>query len=197
MAKQNIHIINFKALFDILEEIKPNLSFEIFYYNDQKNFLQFLETKDTKNFLILADKAYDELQLHKSIDKKQIMILHEIPISINKLIENINVCLIKQKYNLQSLTKIKDYNLDLNSRLFSRKSYQLKLTQKEIDIILFLFEKSTPQSISTLQNKVWGYSFDLETHTVETHVYRLRKKMKDTFQDDNFVSSNDNGYFIK
>jgi len=196
MAKQNIHIINFKALFDILEEIKPNLSFEIFYYNDQKNFLQFLETKDTKNFLILADKAYDELQLHKSIDKKQIMILHEIPISINKLIENINVCLIKQKYNLQSLTKIKDYNLDLNSRLFSRKSYQLKLTQKEIDIILFLFEKSTPQSISTLQNKVWGYSFDLETHTVETHIYRLRKKIKDLFNDDKFIISHEDGYLI-
>tara|TARA_B100000795_G_C22775236_1_gene429733 strand:- start:1059 stop:1649 length:591 start_codon:yes stop_codon:yes gene_type:complete len=196
MAKQNIHIINFKALFDILEEIKPNLSFEIFYYNDQKNFLQFLETEDTKNFLILADKAYDELQLHKSIDKKQIMILHEIPISINKLIENINVCLIKQKYNLQSLTKIKDYNLDLNSRLFSRKSYQLKLTQKEIDIILFLFEKSTPQSISTLQNKVWGYSFDLETHTVETHIYRLRKKIKDLFNDDKFIISHEDGYLI-
>ena len=141
MTKQNIHIINFKALFDILEEIKSNLSFEIFYYNDHKNFLQFLETEDIKNFLILSDKTYDELQLHKSIDKKQIMVLHEIPISIDKLIENINVCLIKQKYNLQSHTKIKDYNLDLNSRLFSRKSYQLKLTQKEIDIILFLFEK--------------------------------------------------------
>jgi len=196
MTKQNIHIINFKALFDILEEIKSNLSFEIFYYNDHKNFLQFLETEDIKNFLILSDKTYDELQLHKSIDKKQIMVLHEIPISIDKLIENINVCLIKQKYNLQSHTKIKDYNLDLNSRLFSRKSYQLKLTQKEIDIILFLFEKSTPQSISTLQNKVWGYSFDLETHTVETHIYRLRKKIKDLFNDDKFIISHEDGYLI-
>jgi len=196
MTKQNIHIINFKALFDILEEIKSNLSFEIFYYNDHKNFLQFLETEDIKNFLILSDKTYDELQLHKSIDKKQIMVLHEIPISIDKLIENINVCLIKQKYNLQSHTKIKDYNLDLNSRLFSKKSYQLKLTQKEIDIILFLFEKSTPQSISTLQNKVWGYSFDLETHTVETHIYRLRKKIKDLFNDDKFIISHEDGYLI-
>jgi len=196
MTKQNIHIINFKALFDILEEIKSNLSFEIFYYNDHKNFLQFLETEDIKNFLILSDKTYDELQLHKSIDKKQIMVLHEIPISIDKLIENINVCLIKQKYNLQSHTKIKDYNLDLNSRLFSRKSYQLKLTQKEIDIILFLFEKSTPQSISTLQNKVWGYSFDLETHTVETHIYRLRKKNKDLFNKDKFIISQEDGYLI-
>ena len=103
---------------------------------------------------------------------------------------------IKQKYNFQSYKKIKDYNLDLNSRLFSKNSKQIKLTQREIDIILYLFERSIPQSINDLQDKVWRYSLDLETHTVETHVYRLRKKIKDKFDDDSFIISHENGYLI-
>jgi len=111
--------------------------------------------------------------------------------------QRINIQIIKQKYNFHSNINIENYSLNLNTRIISKKTTQLKLTEKEIDILLFLHESKSPQKISILQKKVWGYLFDLETHTVETHVYRLRKKMKDTFQDNNFVSSNDNGYFIK
>ena len=65
-----------------------------------------------------------------------------------------------------------------------------------MEIIIFLNECETPQKISDLQNKVWGYSSELETHTVETHVYRLRKKIKDTFNDQEFLISTDAGYCI-
>ena len=70
------------------------------------------------------------------------------------------------------------------------------MTEREIDIILFLNEKKQPQSVNELQKKVWGYSFDLETHTVETHIYRLRKKIKDKFEDEKFIISHDKGYLI-
>ena len=89
-----------------------------------------------------------------------------------------------------------DYILNLNSRIISSPNKELKLTEKEVDIIMFLNESKIPQSINVLQNKVWGYLFKLETHTVETHIYRLRKKIKDQFNDDNFITSHDAGYLI-
>ena len=87
--------------------------------------------------------------------------------------------------------------MDLNSRIISNNKKSLKLTEREMDIILFLIEKKQPQKINDLQNQVWRYSSELETHTVETHIYRLRKKINDSFNDENFIISTDNGYFIE
>ena len=119
-----------------------------------------------------------------------------LPIEIDKLLELINVQLIKQKYSYQSKINIKNYIINLNSRTIIKNNKSLKLTEKEINIILFLNNKK-PQKINILQNQVWKYLFKLETHTVETHIYRLRKKMNDNFKDDNFIISSDAGYFIK
>ena len=104
--------------------------------------------------------------------------------------------MIKQKYNFQSKINIKDYILNINARTISINNIKLKLTEKEIDIILFLNENKKPQSINDLQNDVWNYGLDLETHTVETHIYRLRKKIKDKFNDENFIISHEQGYKI-
>ena len=93
--------------------------------------------------------------------------------------------------------KLKNYSLNLNSRIITKNSKNLKLTEREMDIILFLNNSEKPQKINVLQNQVWRYSAELETHTVETHIYRLRKKMNDNFKDDNFIISSDVGYFIK
>ena len=108
----------------------------------------------------------------------------------------LNIKLIKQKYIDQSKIEIKKYNLDLNSREIMKNEKKLKLTEREIDIILYLNENKNPQNIEILQKKVWGHVSDLETHTVETHIYRLRKKIKDIFGDDNFIISLDSGYKI-
>ena len=108
----------------------------------------------------------------------------------------LNIQLIKQKYIDQSKIEINKYNLDLNSREIMKNEKKLKLTEREIDIILYLNENKKPQNIEVLQKKVWGHVSDLETHTVETHVYRLRKKIKDIFGDDNFIISLDSGYKI-
>ena len=92
---------------------------------------------------------------------------------------------------------IKDYTIDLNSRTINTENKKLKLTERELDIIMFLKNNKTPQKIEILQNQIWKYSSDLETHTVETHVYRLRKKIKETFNDENFIISQEDGYIIK
>ena len=73
----------------------------------------------------------------------------------------------------------------------------LKLTEKEISTITYLSDSNEPVSINELEKKVWSYQSDIETHTVETHIYRLRKKILNTFDDDNFIISEKNGYKIK
>jgi len=199
MSNSTVNIIAFNTLYEILYEIKDVLRFELKNYANLEKFFE--ENKEKKleqlNYTLILEFNNKKLIENKKIDKKKTLFLNELPIKIDPLIQKINIQLIKQKYNFQSNINIENYSLNLNTRIISTKTKYLKLTEKEIDILLFLHENKNPQKINILQKKVWGHLFDLETHTVETHIYRLRKKMKDTFQDDNFILSNDNGYFIK
>ena len=214
MVKQIINIVGIPILYNILVEIKDNLSFKVDNFNKEDEFIKFLnESKiDYKNFFIITKINNKEFFYKKKFDLRNIFFLCEknnksnidpnykiikYPIEIYNLIEKINIQLIKQKYNFQSKIKLKNYFLDLNSRIITKKDKNLKLTEREMDIILFLNDSEKPQKINVLQNQVWRYSSELETHTVETHIYRLRKKINDNFKDDNFIISSDSGYFIK
>jgi len=196
MFKQNIHIINFEILYKILYEIKNNLNFNILKYDTEHDFLSSHDI-DNKNSLIIVNPNNNNLINNDSVDKRIFIKLKELPFKLNDLIQNINVQLIKQRYNYQSHIAVKEYFVDLNSRIIKNKNKNLKLTQKEVDIILFLNEIKEPQKINLLQKKIWHYTTELETHTVETHIYRLRKKIKDVFNDDNFIISHKDGYLIK
>ena len=198
MIKQNIFIVDFQGLYSILKEIKNNLTYKIFNYINENEFLKSLNSNslDLANSLVIVKSINTKLIDNKKLDKRIIYAFENLPIEIDKLLELINVQLIKQKYNYQSKINIKNYIINLNSRTIIKNNKSLKLTEKEINIILFLNNKK-PQKINILQNEVWGYSSGLETHTVETHVYRLRKKIKDMFDDDNFILSHDDGYLIQ
>ena len=203
MNIHNIIIFEFDSLYKILSEIKNNLPFKI-------NNLKKLESKDS-NFveysLVITNYINKNFLLkERKIDKNKILFLTKekknnqhitYPIQIKNLIEKINIKLIKQKYNNQSYLKVSNYILNLNSRIISKNNNSLKLTEKEINIILFLNDHKNPQKVNILQNQVWGYLSELETHTVETHIYRLRKKINDHFNDSNFIISTDDGYLIK
>ena len=197
MIKHNVNIIGYEILYNILNEIKINLSFDIHNYNDPKDFLTQLK-KDKfnikKSLFIIKKSNYSTLK--NIIDNKKIFIMPELPIQILKLVEKINIQLIRQRFNHQSQIILKDYSLDINAREISKNSISLKLTEREISTILFLRENKNPQKIKTLLSEVWGYMDGIETHTVETHIYRLRKKIMATFNDDNFITSHDEGYFI-
>jgi DNA-binding response OmpR family regulator len=93
--------------------------------------------------------------------------------------------------------KVNNYIINLNSREMMTSNTKLKLTEKEINTITYLSKSNKPVSIDELQEKVWSYQSDIETHTVETHIYRLRKKILITFQDNEFIISKKNGYQIK
>ena len=208
MIKHNIILVECNPLYQILFEIKNNFLFEM------KNFiLKDLNNADLTNSIILSKFIHkDYLMKNKNIEQKKIIFLLKknenfnkinnsqyifYPFNIYDLVEKINTELIKQKYNDQSFIKILNYSLDINSRIISNASGRLKLTEREVDIILFLNDHKKPQKVNILQNQVWKYSSELETHTVETHIYRLRKKIIDKFKDDNFILSDENGYFIK
>ena len=121
--------------------------------------------------------------------------MENIPIRFEKLIEMINMNFLKNKFLDQSYIDIGEYNLDLNSRKISLGNKSLNLTERETNLIIFIKDKKNV-TIKELQKMVWDYSPDLETHTVETHIYRLRKKMKETFGDENFILNTSNGYSI-
>ena len=195
MIKQNIFIINFDPLYEILDEIKENLFFKIIKYEKEADFIKD-SNPDIINSLIISN-SNNKLLLDKNISKKNFLQLNDMPVSLNKLLEKINIQLIKLKFNHQSKINIKGYDLNLNSKFFSKNNHSLKLTEKEIEIIIYLNQTKTKHDVSDLQKNIWGYSPEMETHTVETHIYRLRKKIDNKFSDKNFILSHQNGYFIE
>jgi|TARA_B110000093_G_scaffold64935_1_gene70511 hypothetical protein len=195
MAKQLVNIIEFPILYNILDEIKYLFGFNIHNYEKFKDFLEKTENNSAENSILILRKKHDLLLADDKI-KKNILILDELPLNLEKILDKINTHLIKQAYFSQSKLNIKDYVLDLNSKHISYLNKKLKLTEKEIEIILFLNKKKVSQKISVLEQEIWGYATKLETHTVETHIYRLRKKIKESFDDDNFITNFDNGYKV-
>ena len=192
---QNVFIINLKSLYEILDEIKENLSFKIIKFDEEKNFERD-HNLDIKNSVIISKTNHKLLHSNKDIDEN-FLEFKDLPITLNKLIEIINIKLIKLKFNYQSDIIIKGYKLNLNSKFFSKGNLNLKLTEKEIEIILYLNNIKTKSNVLNLQKEIWSYPENIETHTVETHIYRLRKKIANLFKDKNFILSHKDGYFIK
>ena len=187
MGSQNLIIYKFTSLYNILEELGLDLNFNIVCI-DNENLLND-KIKILNNFLIVSNKKNENL-LNQ-------LILNDLPINISKLIEKINIEFLKLQFNNQSQKKINNYTIDLNSREMLTNNNKIKLTEKEINIITYLSQVDKPISVNELQENVWSYQSDIETHTVETHIYRLRKKISKTFNDNEFIISKKNGYQIK
>ena len=192
MSKSAVYIYNFKVLYNIIFEIKNFFNFDLFYNESEKSIFEEQNKRGDKSFIIITHQKLK----NNSINSKQIMTIENYPLNLLSLIEKINSNLLMQQYNFQSNINLGDYLLDLNSRIISLKNNKLKLTEREIQIILFLKKQKQPINIDILQKEVWGYSEESETHTVETHIYRLRKKIKKSFDDQSFIKSDKKGYFI-
>ena len=191
---QNVFILNNNSLYEILDEIKENLSFTIIKIDNEDNFKKKFDL-NRLDYLVIS-KTDHKLLLNNNITDKNFLDFIDLPLSFKKLLELINIKLIKLKFNQQSKITIQGYELNLNSKFFSKGNLKLKLTEKEIEIILYLNEKKIKHNVEDLQKNIWGYSANMETHTVETHIYRLRKKISDLFKDEKFILSHKNGYFI-
>jgi len=187
MNNQNLIIYDFQTLFEIFSEIEEHLNFKIL--NVTKKKFSEIQLKKLSNYLIISNK--------KILNLEDQILIDNYPIELLKLIESINIRFLKKKYNQQSDVSVGLYKLNLNSRKIYYKNKILNLTEKEIYIIIFLKDSKEPVKISKLQSEVWGHNSKLETHTVETHIYRLRKKINDAFDNDDFIKSSKLGYTIK
>ena len=187
MSNRNLIIYKFNSLYHILEELSLDLNFNIISADNENSLNDML--KNINNYLIISNK--------KNSDFRNLLILDNIPINIFKLVERINIEFLKEQFNRQAEVKINNYTIDLNSRKMLMNNTKLNLTEKEINTITYLSKSNKPVGIDELQEKVWGYRSEIETHTVETHIYRLRKKILNTFNDNEFIISEKNGYQIK
>lgn len=186
MINSNLVIYKQRILFKILAELEQDLNFKIFEINNEKSLEQEIQKLD--NYIVITKK--------KIFNITNQMIFDQYPIKISKLVEKINVELMKKNYEKQSQIIINDYIIDLNARELHFDKTKLKLTEKEINAIIYMSKSKNSVSIDDLEKNVWKYQSGIETHTVETHIYRLRKKILKTFKDENFILSKKNGYQI-
>jgi len=187
VSNQNLIIYKFNSLYHILEEVGLDLNFNILLAESESSLNE--KVKNLNKYLIISNK--------KHINIINLFVLNGNPINIFRLVEKINIEFLKLQFNSQSEVKVNNYIIDLNSREMIAKNIKLKLTEKEINTITYLLKSNKAVSIDELQQKVWSYQSNIETHTVETHIYRLRKKIFDTFGDNQFIISKKNGYQIK
>ena len=187
MNNQNLIIYKLSSLYQIFKELDLNLNFKITQVESEKDLIS--QTKNFENYLILTEK--------KKLNFSNQLFIQSFPIKIFKLLEKINIEFIKYQFSSQSQINIGNYTLNLNSREIYANKLKLKLTEKEVNTIVYLSKINKPASIHKLQENVWDYNSNLETHTVETHIYRLRKKFFDIFNDDKFIISKKDGYQIK
>jgi len=187
MNNQNLIIYQFKTLYQILNELDLELNLNLIEAPNE----EFLKNKikDLKNYLVISKQKISHINNQ--------LVFNFPPIKILNLIEIIHVECMKKNFSDQSRISINNYIVDLNSREMQLKDIKLKLTEKEVNTIIYLTKIKKPVNIEELEKNVWQYQSDVETHTVETHIYRLRKKIFRTFKDHNFIISEKNGYQIK
>ena len=186
MNKLNVVLLKLPTLYEILSEIKLELNFKLINFSEKNDrFKKFIE--ENPEVLIISPDLkgnYKNFIYYNKVFK------------IKNLLQQINVFLSKSNYELKSNISIGAYLIDTNSRIISKENVSLKLTGKEIDLLIYLNNSQLECSSVDLQKNVWKQSGDLETHTVETHIYRLRKKIVDMFNDNNFILNTNNGYKI-
>ena len=196
MVNQKLYIINLSNFYDVISELKEHIGYEILKFDNKEFFFDKYTNESISienSILVVHDKEYNFFV--KNINEDQI-IKFKPPINIFTFIENLNVKFIQKKYQDQSNINVKDFFLDINSRELKKGKLSLKLTERETDMILFLNNSKKSVNVETLEKEIWQHSSELETHTVETHIYRLRKKIKAEFGNDDLIKSNKNGYTI-
>ena len=151
--------------------------------------------KIPKDLMSLPKILINNKKNSKNINDKA-KIIFKLPLSIIKFNKEIIELCNKNEFQKNSLVKIKDYTLDKNERILKKGDKTLKITEKEIDFLCNLKNSKSPLSKKYILEKIWFYSPGTETHTIETHIYRLRKKINEIFEDQNFIKNTKNGYSL-
>ena len=210
--ENNLLVFGTKNFNNSLSEIKEYLNFPLVFFN--KNDLS--ESSTTKiNFVIVDSDVCNDIDIVRSIKKiknKPLLLLKKkyylntvkliyddviiLPSSLIEISNKIISLITSKKFNQNSFVKIKEYAIDKNERKLKKENLSMTITEREIQLIELLFNEKKPVPKSIILKRVWKYADDADTHTIETHIYRLRKKILDVFKDDNFIINSKDGYSI-
>jgi len=213
MKSEKLFVFGNRRLAEILKEVKLFKNYEIINktHDFQKNNL--LQDKNLKENLILVDLSNISINQNfiKSFGKNSILLINKnnfsneliknyekclLPFKLNDLLSKIKILSLKKDYKNRSIFQVLDYQLDINKKVIVKNDLKLKLTEKEVTLLVYLIELGRPVKINELLKVVWDYSSESETHTIETHVHRLRKKFIKIFKDNSIIKNNTEGYFI-
>jgi len=212
MSKYSISIFGDKIFPEILKEVKIFSNFTIKYYDNlnfcinetekkkfmaiffvKKSNLDLFKNKELNNFpsLFVIDSS---IQKNKFLPEFKDQI--KMPFSIIEFNKKVISLFAKYKFKKNSLIHLKDYILNKNERKIKKDTLELQLSEKEINFLIMFSKSEQPMSKESVLKSVWNYSSESETHTVETHVHRLRRKILKKFGDSNFIKNNNKGYYI-
>ena len=191
-----------------LEELKDFLNFKLTFADKEinkemlKNHDVFIIHQDglTDNHLekLLKDNKKIKILVSYNSEKKRDLFneVISLPIKISDLNQIVENAIIKKDFNENSSISIKQYKLDKNEKKLIKDKNYILLTEKEIQLLELFLDNKKPVSKNVILKEVWKYSTSADTHTVETHIYRLRKKLKSKFLDENFILNNKDGYLL-
>ena len=214
MQNITLHVVGQRVLADILKEKEGIIKMNILFFENLSDFLENTKNNIVKSIVVTHLSNLELIrQSNSKIDnpiffltsnknnistktKLQKYELIYCPFNLINFIEKINLAYSKYNFVINSKVELSNYIINLNTREIIANQNKLKLTEREKDFLLFLKNSKKPQTIRNILESVWGYSKGIETHTVETHVHRLRKKFLSTFNDNNFIKNNKKGYYI-
>ena len=214
MKNITLNIIGQRILADVLKEKEDIIKMNILFFENLGDYLKNIKDNIIKNIVVTHFSNFESIEQSNfkidnpifyltskknNINVKTKLQRYELiycPFNLKNFIEKINLTYMKSKFVINSKVKLLNYTINLNTREIITGQNKLKLTEREKDFLLFLKNSKKPQTIRNILESVWGYSKGIETHTVETHVHRLRKKFLNSFNDNNFIKNNKKGYYI-
>jgi len=213
MKSEKLFVFGNQRLAEILKEVKLFKNYEIINKTSDFGTTNLSQGKNLKENLILVDLSNISItkNLIKGFGKNSILLINKknfnneviknyekclLPFKLNDLLSKIKILSLKKDYKSRAIFQVLDYQLDINKKVIVKNDLKLKLTEKEVTLLVYLIELGRPVKINELLKAVWGYSSESETHTIETHVHRLRKKFIKIFKDHNIIKNNLDGYFI-
>ena len=214
MKNITLNIVGQRVLADVLKEKEDIIKINILFFENLSDYFKNIKDSIINNIVVTHLSNFESIeQSNFKIDnpvfylnnkKNNINIktkfqryeLIYYPFNLKNFIEKINLAYSKYKFIINSKVKLLNYTINLNTREIIVDQNKLKLTEREKDFLLFLKNSKKPKTIKNILESVWKYSEGIETHTVETHVHRLRKKFLDSFNDKNFIKNNKKGYYI-
>ena len=207
MNNLTISIFGNQIFFEIMRELKLFSQFKIKHYENLD--LCIKDAVKENQLVVFFTNPFNTIK----IDNFPSILIIESSNPINKLSGDLNVQLkmpfrildfkkkiisliSKNEFKKNSLIHLNDYIIDKNERKIKKDNLELKLSEKEVNFLILFSKNKEPISRNFVLKNVWKYSEETETHTVETHIHRLRKKILDKFNDKNFIKNNNKGYYI-